>query len=63
MQNDKSYNCEITAYSGNDQSETIAVGQVTPTSQAETNTTFEVFVDGDVEAPLGIEALLHLTKP
>lgn len=32
MQNDEAYSCEITAFAGSDPSETVAMGDVTPTS-------------------------------
>lgn len=54
MQNDESYSCELTAFAGDDRSETVAMGQVTPTSNAAVDSDEDGLTDAE-EAELGTD--------
>ena len=54
MQNDETYTCEITAFAGSDPSETVAMGQVTPTASSEVDTDGDGLTDEE-EAGLGTD--------
>ena len=54
MQNDEIYTCEITAFAGSDPSETVAMGQVTPTANSEVDTDGDGLTDEE-EAGLGTD--------
>ena len=47
MQNDETYSCEITAYAGSDPSEAVAMGLVTPTSNASIDTDNDGLTDAE----------------
>ena len=54
MQNDEAYSCEVTAFAGSDPSETVAMGQVTPTANAPVDSDDDGLTD-DEEAELGTD--------
>ena len=54
MQNEETYSCEITAFAGDDPSETVAMGQVTPTVNAPVDSDDDGLTDAE-EAELGTD--------
>ena len=54
LQNDEAYTCEITAFAGSDPSETVAMGQVTPTSNPPVDTDGDGLTDEE-ETSLGTD--------
>ena len=54
MQNNEAYTCEITAFAGTDPSETVAMGQVTPTSNPPVDTDGDGLTDEE-ETSLGTD--------
>lgn len=54
MQNEETYTCEITAFAGDDPSETVAMGQVTPSENAPVDSDDDGLTDTE-EAALGTD--------